>query len=208
MQMRNKVIVPVTLLLAVCLVFGPTGFDRQASADEEPVLFEIVLRTELVSIIPIYEQGYENDSSRIVGFSTSAEAYLINTNMETGILPPAGQELGTPIGMTTSEISFPVGVYADKSQEFQIAVGSGLFTMPGATMSFQGSSIIRWVQDPDDPSLQPGDVRWTDFSMGITETTGNLEGWSGHVVGTRLLIGTTQEPLSFQSGILIFRLTQ
>ena len=206
--MRKSVFVLGTFVLALYMGMGPMGFDRCALATEEPVLFEIVLRTELISTIPIYEQGHENDSTRIIGFSTSAETYLINTTMDTGILPPAGEELGTPIGATTAEIYFPTGVYADKSQEFQIAGGSGFFTMSGATMSFEGSSIIRWVQDPDDPSLQPGDVRWTDFSMGITETTGNLEGWRGHVVGTRLLIGTSQDPLSFQSGILIFRLIQ
>ena len=206
--MKKIVFVLVTFVLASYMGMGPIGFDRCTLANEEPVLFEIVLRTELVSSTPIYEQGYENDPTRIIGFSTSAETYLINTTMDTGILPPAGQELGTPIGTTTAEIIFPPGVYADKSQEFQIADGSGLFTMSGATMSFEGSSIIRWVQDTDDPSLQPGDVRWTDFSMGITETTGNLAGWRGHVVGTRLLIGTSQEPVTFQSGIVIFRLTQ
>ncbi|MBI4776226.1 MAG: hypothetical protein HY788_18945 [Deltaproteobacteria bacterium] len=206
--MRKIEFILAAAVLALCVGMGPTGFDRCALAAEEPVLFEIVLRSELLSSTPIYEQRHENAPTRIIGFSTSSEAYLINTTMDSGILPPPDQDLGSPIGTTTSEIYFPAGVYADKSQEFQILGGSGSFAMSGATMSFEGSSIIRWVQDPDDPSLQPGDVRWTDFSMGITESTGNLAGWKGHVVGTRLLIGDSQNPITFQSGIVIFRLTQ
>jgi len=206
--MRKMVFVLVAAVMASYAGMGPIGFDRCTLANEEPVLFEIVLRTELVYSIPIYEQGHENDPTRIIGFSTAANTYLINAPMDSGILPPTEQDLGAPIGTTTGEIYFPAGVYLDKSLEFQIAGGSGMFTMSGATVSFEGSSIIRWIQNPDDPSLQPGDVRWTDFSMGITETTGNLAGWKGHVVGTRLLTGSSQNPITFQSGIVIFRLTQ
>jgi len=206
--MRKIMFVLAATLIALCAEFGPLGFDRCSLAGEAPVLFEIVLRTELVSSTPIYEPGHENDASRIIGFSTVSNAYLINAPMESGILPPTEQDLGAPIGTTTAQLYFSAGVYADKSQEAQIAAVTGMFAMSGATMSFEGSSMIRWVQNPSDPALEPGDVRWTDFSMGITETTGNLAGWKGQVIGSRLLIGNSQDPVTFQSGFMIFRLIQ
>lgn len=188
------------LLLGVSLVVVWSASGSSAAA-QEPELFEIVVRSGLTSITPIYETGQPGNQDAIIGFDVTSDVYLITVPVINGILPSPNVNLGDPIGTSISQVRLPAGTYVDKTLDYQTGMSTGTLTLDIGSLSYSGSGVIRWVHDA--AGTYQG-VRWSDFSMGITEATGSLAGWGGQVVGTRLLVGDPS--LTFQSSLTIFRL--
>jgi hypothetical protein len=195
---RKLLFLLVSFTLGIIMVNGPFYNANTVSA-QESALYEMVLRSGLTSTTPVYAEGHEGDENFIIGFNTTSDAFLITTGMPNGVVPQPSVDLGDPVGTAVSEIRLPEGTFVDTSSSIQIASGTATLTTPGGSLSYTGTVIIRWVHD-DQGNYQG--TRWTDFSMGITDATGQFAGLAGHVVGTRFLVGT---PITFQSGIMILR---